>query len=188
MYYRKALVGGASLGDHWNWGAARGAIAEGRWDVVVLQQGPSSRPQSRVELLADTRKFAEEIRRAGARPALYMVWPVVSEPENFDRVSESHALAAKDVGGLLFPAGEAWRAAAKREPRVDLYSFDGLHPTPAGSYLAALVMYEVLYERSCAGLPGRVSLRDDGPAAIDLSAEQARALQDAASEAVKQMK
>ena len=38
------------LGEHWQDGEASRAIAKGRWDVVVLQQGPSSQPDSRVIL------------------------------------------------------------------------------------------------------------------------------------------
>ena len=35
-------VGNASLEDHWNRGDAQRAIASARWDLVVLQQGPSA--------------------------------------------------------------------------------------------------------------------------------------------------
>src|SRR5262249_37571105 len=38
-----------SLEDHWNDGGAAVAIAKG-WDVVVLQQGPSTRDQERAQL------------------------------------------------------------------------------------------------------------------------------------------
>ena len=41
---------GMSLEDHWSRGGARAAVASGRWDVVVLQQGPSALPSSRENL------------------------------------------------------------------------------------------------------------------------------------------
>src|SRR5581483_2484722 len=100
-------------------------------------------------------RFAAEARRAGARPALYMVWPSASMAEDFDGVSASYREAAEKVDGLLFPVGEAWRAAWRRDPKLALYGPDGFHPTVAGSYLAALVMYEQLYHRSPVGLPSR---------------------------------
>ena len=56
-----------------------------------------------------------------------------------------------------FPVGEAWRLAGKRDTKLGLYS-DDLHPTPAGSYLAALVMYQQLYGASPVGLPAELSL------------------------------
>ena len=63
-----------SLEDHWNERDARQAIARG-WDVVVLQQGPSALTESRVLLVDYAKRFDAEIRKTGARTALYMVWP-----------------------------------------------------------------------------------------------------------------
>ena len=119
----------------------------------MLQQGPSSLPESQANLREYTRRFAEEIRKSGGVPALYMVWPESSRPKAFDAVSQSYAAAANDVNGILFPAGEAWRAAWRRDPKLKLYA-DDLHPTAAGSYLVALVMYERLYKQ-IAGRAGR---------------------------------
>jgi hypothetical protein len=180
--HKSVLLPGASLEDHWHEGTARSTIAEGGWNVVVLQQGPSALAASRVDLLEYTRRFAEEIRRIGARPAVYMVWPSRARFGDFDRVVESYALAAKEVDGLLFPAGEAWRAAWRRDPNIALYSEDGLHPTVAGSYLAALVMYERLYNRSSAGLPAYLTFGSSAEK-LGLPPEQAQLLQDAATEA-----
>jgi len=172
-----------SLEDHWQEGAARKAIAQGGWNVVVLQQGPSALPESQVLLIDYTRRFAQEIRRIGATPALYMVWPSVSRRQDFKGVSESYRRAAEAVAGMVFPVGEAWLAAWKRNPKFALYSGDGLHPTIAGSYLAALVIYGQLYGRSPAGLPARLKLRSG--TVIDIPAEEGRLLQAAAAEAIE---
>jgi len=146
-------IDGASLGDHLADGTAAARLAAGRWDFVVLQQGPSSRPDSRVLLRADTARFAVLDQAAGARTALYMVWPIQSEPDHFDAVRDSYRLAAEDVGGIFLPAGESWRAAWRVDPTLQLYSADGLHPTPAGSYAAALVIAAGLTGKSPVGLP-----------------------------------
>jgi hypothetical protein len=146
-------IGGASLGDHLADGTAAARLSTERWDFVVLQQGPSSRPESRVDLRADTARFAVLAQAAGARTALYMVWPIASEPEWFDAVRDSYWLAAQDVGGIFLPAGEAWRAAWRLDPALQLYSPDGLHPTVAGSYAAALVIAAELTGKSPIGLP-----------------------------------
>ena len=132
------------LVEHWQDGAASKAIARGRWDLVVLQQGPSSQPDSRVILRDYVRRFDEQIRNVGARTALYSVWPSRARSRDFDGVSESYALAAKDVGALLMPAGEAWRAAWRRDPALPLYDRDGFHPSQLGSCLAALVVYNAI--------------------------------------------
>jgi lysophospholipase L1-like esterase len=178
----KAIVaGGYSLEDHWQQGAAQETIAQGGWDVVVLQQGPSASAEGRASLLEYARRFAGLIRRAGAKPALYMVWPATDRKGDFDGVAESYRLAAEGTKGLLFPAGEAWRAAWRRDPKLALYSPDGLHPTPAGTYLAALTIYGQLYARTPEGLPASFKLR--GGTKLDIPLEQAKLLQEAAAEA-----
>lgn len=140
-------------------------------------------PESRVLLRRDAALFASEIREAGARPALYMVWPSRSRGFDFDGVSVSYRTAAREVGGLLLPVGEAWRAAWTRDPKAELYSADGFHPTAEGSYLAALVMYEALYRQSPLGLPGRIPENGRGASLVDLPPAEARLLQEAAAEA-----
>ena len=135
------------LEEHWKDGRALRQIARGRWDVVVLQQGPSALPQSRVILRDYARRFSEPILKAGARPAMYMVWPSAPRAADFDRVVESYALAARDIGGILLPVGQAWRNAWARQPQLTLYAADGLHASAEGSWLAALVIYCGLTER-----------------------------------------
>jgi len=142
-----------SLEDHWNRGDAARTIAGGGWSAVVLQQGPSALRESRLLLVDYARRFDAIIRRAGARTALYMVWPAAGRRGDFDAVSASYAAAAGAVGGLLLPVGEAWRAAWRREPQLALYGADGFHPSQEGSYLAAIVIYAGLTERSPVGLP-----------------------------------
>ena len=155
-----------SLGDHWEKGDARDAIRKGRWDFVVLQQGPSALEESRELLLKHTRLFAEEIRRVGATPALYMVWPAASRRQDSDRVTESYRLAAEKVAGVLVPGGEALREAEKKAIGLPLFSADGFHPSMAGSYLVALVFYQRLFRESPVGLP-----------ALNLPPGEARSLQ-----------
>jgi hypothetical protein len=118
-------------------------------------------------------RFDTVIRASGARTALYMVWPESNRREAFDAVSHSYAQAAQDVNGMLFPVGEAWRAAWRRDPSVPLYGPDGFHPTPTATYLAALVIYQQISGRSPLGLPALTGMPSD----------RARLLQEAAQEA-----
>ena len=173
-----------SLEDQWQRGDARRAIAARRWDFVVLQQGPSALDESRRLLLDYVRRFAGEIRASGAKPALYMVWPAESRARDFDRVIESYRLAAEEVGGVLLPVGRAWREAWKLDPAVPLYAEDRFHPSVEGSYLAALVIYRTLFQRSPLGLPEKLKLRSARLDRVELPKERARLLQTAASNAV----
>ena len=141
------VAGGVDLGDHWR-GDARRRIEEGDWDLVVLQQGPSSLAESRAQLLEYARTYDPVIRAAGARPAFYMVWPQEQHIRSFDRACESYRIAAREIDALLLPAGEAWRAAWRRDAEIPLYGPDRFHPSTLGSYLAALVITAELTGRS----------------------------------------
>jgi hypothetical protein len=169
------VFGGYSLEDHWNQGAARRRIAEGGWSIVVLQQGPSSLPESQAALRAWTARFDAVIRATGARTALYMVWPESNRREAFDSVSRSYARAAEDVGGMLFPVGEAWRGAWRHDPDVPLYGPDGFHPTPTATYLAALVIYQQITGRSPVGLPAGMEIPTDRALLLQEAAQDANA-------------
>ena len=167
-----------SLDDHRQAGDASRAIAGSRWDVVVLQQGPSSLPESRQQLLASARAFAAEVRRAGARPAFYSVWPSAPRRGDFPRAIESYAMAARETGGILLPVAAAWQEAWKRDSTLELYSPDGLHPSEAGTYLAALVIHATLTGQSPVGSPARLRLRSGR--VIEIGSARAAELQRAA--------
>lgn len=170
-------VGGTGLEDHWVEGAARRRIAEGGMEIVALQQGPSA-TEGRPSLLEYSGRFGEEIRAHGGVPALYMVWPSVQRLFDAEGVSDSYRTAALLVNGGLFPAGDAWSLVRERGIDIDLYGEDGLHPSPAGSYLAALVMFEQLTGRSPVGLPGPAT-----PGGAALSASDLATLQEIAADA-----
>ena len=183
LYVESVTFGGYSLEDHWNDGSAQQAIARRKWSVVVLQQGPSSLPESRVILREWTRRFAQPIWKSGGRPALYMVWPALDRIAYFDDVRESYSLAASDVQGLFLPAGEAWREAWRRNPQAPLYASDDFHPSVAGTYTAALSIYGVLFQRSPQGLPSRLELANGST--VEVPQALAALLQESAAEANK---
>ena len=170
-----------SLEDHWNQGSARATVAKGNWSFVVLQQGPSALPESRVLLREYARRFAGEARKTGARTALYMVWPAKARSRDFDAVSESYALAARDVDGVLIPAGDAWREVWRRDPQTALYGSDDFHPSALGSYVAALTIWRALSGASVVGLPGPSSISSGMLPLLQVAADRATAVSGSAS-------
>jgi hypothetical protein len=172
--------GDYSLEDHWNRGDAQRAIASARWDLVVLQQGPSALAESRALLVDYTTRFAGEIRKVGGRPALYMVWPPMSRETEWSAVSASYAAAAAAVNGLLLPAGEALRAVRAGTPSIPLFEGDGYHPSVAGTYGVALVVYARAAGVSPVGLTARAGGSSLPPASVSaLEAGAAQAIAEA---------
>jgi hypothetical protein len=170
-----------ALEDHYRQKGLLARLERERFDDVVLQQGPSSLPESRANLVEWSKRFAARIRVAGGRPALFTVWPATARSGDFPRVVTSYAEAARAVDGLLLPAGAAWQAAWRLEPSLGLYGSDGFHPSPLGSYLAALVIEAGLTERPPFDGAARFQA---GATRIDVDAKLAATLARAASEAL----
>ena len=154
--YRTVAPGGVSLEDHWTLTGAREALGANAWDYVVLQQGPSTLPESAVNLREWAVRWANAIRERGARPALYEVWPdsAVGVRLSFPPLIRSYRAAGDAAHALFLPAGEAWRAAWRRNPRLPLYGPDGFHPSRLGTTLAALV----IVARLTSTPPARIAL------------------------------
>jgi hypothetical protein len=175
LEYRTIAVGGYSLEDHWNLGEAQKALGSRSWDVVVMQQGPSALPESQVNLRAWAMRFADEARSKGTRPALLTVWPESYRQEALRDVILSYRRAAGAAGAELLPAGVAWQEAWRCDRRVPLYGGDGFHPSPLGTYAAALVVYGRLF---------RAPLRTPKLELVGAPARTSRLLQAAAARAL----
>ena len=163
-------IGGANLDDLWADGRAPRALASGGFKFVVLQQGPTSQAEGRPQLVASAVRIAAEAARVGTRPAFYSVWPDEEYaarihrplPEAFAAAAESYAAASRAVNGLLLPAGAAWEAAWRKDPSLPLYGPDRFHPSPVGTLLAAIVVYQGLYGAPPSKKPERIPV---GPTA-----------------------
>jgi hypothetical protein len=165
---RSHTMGGWGLVDHWTIGNARQAVAEGGWDLIVLQQGPSA-TKGRPSLLQYSRLFKGDARMIGAEVAMYMVWPSNSRFFDFDGVSDSYATAAENISALLFPAGEAWRAAWALDATMPLYGSDAFHPSIMGSYLAALSMFLQITGLPANTVPAQLTLQSGSVVSIPAS-------------------
>jgi hypothetical protein len=180
---RSVTMANFSLEDHWNRGEALKAIRAAPWDVVVLQQGPSSLSQNQIHLREWSEAFNAVIREQGARPALYMVWPEATRQGLFEAVADSYTKAAVAVEGMLFPVGEAWRAAWEMDPTLQLYGTDSFHPSQLGSALGALVIYQQLFNETPVGLPSVMAPTTSGLPTLTLPDQLAPLLQEAAAQA-----
>lgn len=177
LRYERHTPGGCTLEKHWNDGKALELIRSRKWDYVVLQE-QSKRPLLDTDAMLEYgEKFAAEIRKQGAKPLLYMTWASRDRPDaEQEKIAAAYVELGKRIDAQVAPAGNAWKAALAADGALALHTADGIHPTPAGSYLAACVFYATLYGKSPAGLPGEIG---------KLTGEQAKALQAIAWNAVQ---
>lgn len=180
---RSVTRGNFALEDHWVSGEALEVIQAAPWDVVILQQGPSSLALNKINLREWSGVFSEAIRGVGARPALFMVWPEASRPAAFDAVSDAYTQAAEAVDGILMPVGEAWRTAWEEDASLAFYGPDGFHPTELGSALGALVIFQQLFDESPIGLPSHMVPTTRGIEDLIIPSHLTALLQEAAAKA-----
>lgn len=149
--------GGSTLRRHWRQGRALSLIRSGRYTHVVLQDHSLrtiDRPGEFTEYVA---RFARAIEAANARAVLYGTWPrhpsarlyrkhpfLRSFAEMAEIVHTAYRGAADRVDAQLAPVGQAFERALAAHPEVALYRKDATHPTLAGSFLAACVLYGTL--------------------------------------------
>ena len=141
-------AGGASLRAHWNKGEAARRIESERWDAVVLQEQSTLPLKNAWRFHENVRLFDGPVRDAGARLALYATWARAQAPASQDALTDAYLEIGLELGALVVPAGEAWRAALALPAHPVLHDKDGSHPTLAGSYLAACCFLPVLFDES----------------------------------------
>jgi hypothetical protein len=145
--------GGATLRQHWERGDALERIYGEAWDYVILQEQsgrPILAPDETAEYAA---RFDKAIGESGAQMVLFTPWTTASNRNAQERVGRQFESIARLHRALLAPVGTAWQVAQQAPASIRLYDSGGNHPTLAGSYLAACVIYSTLRDRSCAGLP-----------------------------------
>jgi hypothetical protein len=89
-------------------------------------------------------------------------------------IDQGYLGLAGNLGVPIAPVGETWQTVVSSQTNADLWQSDGVHPTLAGTYLAACVFYATIFHQSPVGL----SYRDN------LSHSEATGLQQAAASTV----
>ncbi|MFD7154276.1 hypothetical protein ACFV9C_06750 [Kribbella sp. NPDC059898] len=159
-------AGGASLRQHLNAGKALDAIANGGYDVVVLQEQSTLPIKSPDRFRESARDFHEAIAAAGARTAFYLTWARSNAPETQQALTDAYTGAASELGGTLIPVGMVWERFLAAHDKPVLHESDNSHPTPAGSYLGACVFLIALLEADPVGIDVPVKGLDAETAAL----------------------
>jgi len=169
--------GGKRLKDHWESSVAHEALNSRAWDFVILQDqstlGTNYYFEGKTRVGGDeifrpyAQRWAYEIRKHHATPVFFLTWARRDTPEDQAALNYAYIHTAKTTGSIVAPVGLAWARVRKAYPTVDLYYRDGSHPSPAGSYLAACVIYAAIFRKSPANLPAQIS-----GAPVNLETEQ----------------
>ena len=96
-------------------------------------------------------KHSKTLRANGVEPSLLMTWAYKDVPEMIDGLSSAYISAGNRNKVMVFPAGLAFDLAQDEIPEIDLYTPDKRHPSKAGTYLMAAVIYSSIYNVSPIG-------------------------------------
>ena len=126
--------------------------AAGAYDFVILQE-QSMRPSLDAvgKFYEGTRKLAEKVRQAGAQPVLYATWGRQTGNEKLTeynmtnesmtwKLAAAYAAIGEELDIPVYHVGLAFHDVYINS-KIDLYSADGSHPSPTGSYLAAMTLF-----------------------------------------------
>lgn len=139
--------------------AAKAALAAdqaGAYDFVVLQEGMPDLYTKTESFYEAVRTLAGMVRDLGAKPVLYARMgnqkgnPELDDPKcTYENVYETIVKAHETISGELdIPVAWAVKAVHdlnEMELSFDLYAQDKSHPSYAGSYIAALCVFTVLF-------------------------------------------
>ena len=167
------VAGGASLRRHFNAGTVARALADSRWDFVVLQEQSTLPIKNPGRYHENVRALNPEIRASGATVVLYLTWARRAAPESQQQLTDAVMAIGREIGARIAPVGIAWQALASSHPDIDLYAADGSHPSMAGSFLAASVLCLTVFgDQDFRYTPSRSTRLD--PATIDVLSGAAR--------------
>ena len=140
-------------------------LSRENWDFVILQENTSMALANAAEkeMFPPSRILDEKIKAAGGQSVFLMTWA----PKNGMKIglsqqkreavqanlAGSYMTIADELDALLAPAGIGFMRCAQEYPDIELWDTDKQHPSLAGSYLAACILYSVIYQESPENCP-----------------------------------
>ncbi|MBA3682431.1 MAG: T9SS type A sorting domain-containing protein [Bacteroidetes bacterium] len=168
LVYDGNTPGGYTLQNHFTDVTTNTKINAIAWKYVIIQaqsQEPSFSPsQDYNQTLPYARKLDSLIKHNNncTNTVFYETWgrkngdagncgvypPVCTYTGMQARLKQSYKKFADTCNAVMSPVGEAFSRSIALNPTLELYQVDESHPSLEGSYLAACVFYEVLFQKS----------------------------------------
>lgn len=163
--YTAVTPGGYTFSRHLQRDEEIQAIKKGGWNFVILQE-QSVAPSMPTNIVAESvYPFAHQldslihVYNPDAKVIFYMTWghkdgcqqkadnyPIVETYDGMQqRIITSYLEMTYDNNAWCAPVGMAWRQVREERPYLQLYTCDRSHPSKAGSYLAANVIFSTIF-------------------------------------------
>jgi len=129
----------AKLSQMWALRTTEQLLNNEPWDYIVLQENgniPDVYPQG---LFSAARDFNDAAKKIGAKVVLFENWRRHADAQV--KVTELFAKLGKELDVTVAPIGQAWQLVIVADPSIQLREADGVHPSAAGTYIAACVIF-----------------------------------------------
>ena len=123
----------------------------GRWTHVVLQAQKYSSSGTVDYSIGEAQEWVRRSRARSAVAVMFPEWPRRGVNETA-RIYDLHRRIAEPTGACLAPVPQAFDAAARSLPAVNLHAVDGNHSSAEGALLASYVLYASASGASLQGL------------------------------------
>lgn len=168
---RSATASGATLAELWDDGCGLHRLQTGHFDVVILQEHSFFWFPDLAEPAREAAgRWISAARANGARPIYFQPWvnspgagPMLSD---IGEMKQATQINADLYGAELSRVGEAFGEAAVTPGAPELYQTDHHHPSEAGTWLAALILFHTLTGEPAAKATWRPAGATPGEAAI----------------------
>lgn len=154
-----------TMAQHMKLAASMAVVNLGGYDYAVLQdqslQLAIYGTDKDTGILEDMQKMIDAIKEKSptVTPVIEMTWGRRDGYDNAnydydfmktyeamqDKIIQSGIEEAKAADAWSAPVGVAWKQVRSERPDIELYVSDGSHPSYAGSYLVACVLYLTIY-------------------------------------------
>lgn len=183
---RLSTLSGGHIHEHLDDLAYLLSKPKGTWEAVILQ-GHSNEPinaKKRGKFKKSVKQAIDMVKDKQLQPILLMTWGYKGQYEMGIELANAYTSIANEMDVLVVPAGLAFWVAEQKLPNIELFVPDVLgvknkgtgsaeltyrkdlkHPSEAGTYLMACVLYSALYQKSpegnifTAGLDKNVALQ-----------------------------
>jgi PKD domain len=163
--------GGYTLQMHSNDATTLSKIATGGWDVVILQAQSQEPSFDSAYVVSNVFPFARKldslihVSDSCVETVFFMTWgrkngdagncaaypPVCTYAGMQGKLRERYLQMGAQNQATVAPVGCVWREVVNQNQIFDLYQSDQSHPSVYGSYLAACVFYELLFQKNVVG-------------------------------------
>lgn len=174
----RSIMFATELSGIYNNGAARTEIANGNYDIVVLQgwDDPILQPDS-FHTYVDL--FEIDIRAAGAEPVLFMTWPIMQHGAwALTALNNQYNTAGARINAPVVHCGTVWWGMRRKVPAgfgidTTFLFADDIHPSNEGQFLNSLCFYAFFTQKDPTGVDYDITGMNLDPALVDTM--QARA-------------